>query len=140
MLGLSFLSMYAVIFFNVASFDHIYLSTTRLYMTLLMISPMALIMLGLMWNMYGDTRVNWGILLGSIFVFIFSFWGLRTQTPIGDVQYMRAMIPHHSSAILTSEQANLENPEVQQLAREIIEAQKEEIAEMKQLLQELKRK
>jgi len=47
------------------------------------------------------------------------------------------MIPHHSSAILTSENANIKDPEVRKLADGIIEAQKREIAEMKVLIKKL---
>ncbi len=61
----------------------------------------------------------------------------RTQTPIGDVQYMKAMIPHHSSAILTSRNANITDPEVKKLAEDIIKAQEKEIAEMKAMLDRL---
>jgi len=44
---------------------------------------------------------------------------------------MRAMIPHHSMAILTSERADLSDPRVRALAEAIIEAQRREIEEMK---------
>ena len=47
------------------------------------------------------------------------------------------MIPHHSIAILTSENASLTDPEVKQLAMRIIEAQRQEIAEMQALLERL---
>ena len=65
---------------------------------------------------------------------------VRTQRPIvGDTLWMKAMIPHHSSAILTSENANIKDPEVRKLADGIIEAQKREIAEMKALIQKLRK-
>ena len=57
---------------------------------------------------------------------------LRNQTGISFVQWMRGMIPHHSSAIMTSQHADLKDPKAQKLAEGIIEAQKREIAEMKQ--------
>jgi uncharacterized protein (DUF305 family) len=52
---------------------------------------------------------------------------------------MKAMIPHHSIAILTSERAELSDPRVRQLADEIIEAQRREIDEMKTLIADLER-
>ncbi|WP_367183435.1 DUF305 domain-containing protein [Sporosarcina sp.] len=52
---------------------------------------------------------------------------------------MKAMIPHHSIAILTSERANITDPRVRDLADGIIEAQKREIKEMKQLIKDLER-
>lgn len=130
MLIISFIIMYSIMFFNVSALDHIYLSLTRLYMALLMVSSMALLMFALMKHMYKDKKKNTLIIGSSIGVLVLSFILLRTQTPIGDVQYMKAMIPHHSSAILTSEKANIQDPEVRKLADDIIKAQKKEIAEM----------
>jgi hypothetical protein len=134
MQGISFVIMYAVMFMNVSSIDHIYLSITRTYMTLLMITPMALMMLIFMNKMYKNVKLNMIVSVLSISIFVFSFLGLRLQWFISDDQYMKAMIPHHSSAILTSEQANIFEPEVKKLSEEIIEAQIKEITEMENLL------
>lgn len=139
MLAVSFVIMYAVMFFNVDSTDHIYLSLTRLYMTLLMISPMALVMMAFMQHMYKNKTANALIITLSISVFIAVFAFLRNQTLVGDIQYMKAMIPHHSSAILTSQEATFTDPEVKKLADEIIKAQEEEIAEMKKMLDRLQK-
>jgi uncharacterized protein (DUF305 family) len=128
--------MYGVMFLNVASLDHIYLSMTRLYMTLLMISPMALIMLVFMRKMYTNKKINLFIACTSIAVFTLSLTLLRTQTFISDKEYMKAMIPHHSSAILTSTQSDLKDPEVKQLSADIIRAQEKEISMMKKMLKE----
>ena len=137
MLLCSFVIMYAVMFLNVESTEHIYLSNTRFYMTLLMIAPMALLKLLFMGDMYKNKKWNMGIAIVSIGVFITALTLLRKQTFIADEQYMQAMIPHHSSAIMTSEAAHLKHPEVQKLAQKIIAAQKREIAEMKRLLKEV---
>ncbi|MBS7565676.1 DUF305 domain-containing protein [Mucilaginibacter sp. SMC90] len=134
MLTLSFIIMYAVMYLNVYEADHIYLNLTRFYMTLLMICPMALLMLGLMRMMYQNKKLNRIITITSIAVFGLALAAVRTQTPIGDVQYMRGMIPHHSIAIMTSENANLKDPEVKKLSQGIIQAQEKEIAEMKRIL------
>jgi len=108
-------------------------------MTTLMVAPMALIMLGFMLSMYTNTRANRLIIGGSIAVFVVVLMLLRTQTFVSDEQYMQAMIPHHSSAILVSSEANLKGPEVQKLARDIIEAQEREIAQMKAILARMKK-
>ncbi len=139
MLAVSFCIMYAVMFLNVSELDHIYISTTRLYMTLLMVSPMALLMLAMMGGMYQDKKLNAIIIVVSISVFISAFAFLRNQTFVGDVQYMKAMIPHHSSAIMTSENAGIQDPELRQLADDIIVAQKKEIAQMKAMLDRLEK-
>ncbi len=136
MLAISFVIMYSVMFLNVAEFDHVYLSVTRVYMTILMVAPMAIVMLLMMGGMYKNKKLNVGILAGSVLVFVVTLVFLREQTFIGDRQYMKAMIPHHSSAILTSENAAISNAETQKLAAEIIEAQEKEIKLMKQLLGE----
>lgn len=108
-------------------------------MTLLMISAMAVVMMLMMGKMYKNKRLNLGIIAGGVLVFILLLAGLRSQTPIGDVQYMKAMIPHHSSAILTSERANIEDPEVKKLAEDIIKAQRKEIAEMEAAIDRLEK-
>lgn len=133
----SFVLMYGIMFLNVFELDHVMLSTTRTYMTLLMVAPMAISMLLFMWKMYENVKVNYIIIATSTLVFIGSLWGLRTQTPIDDIAWMKAMIPHHSSAILTSTNANFEDAEVQKLANEIIKAQENEIAEMKTMIKRL---
>lgn len=137
MLAVSFVIMYSVMFLNVDSTDHIYLSLNRLYMTLLMVSPMALLMLAFMGDMYKNRKVNTAITVGSIAVLVVVFALLRNQTFVGDIQYMKAMIPHHSSAILTSQNASISDPEVRKLADEIIKAQEKEIAQMKAMIHRL---
>ena len=137
MLGISFIIMYLVMFLNMAEASHFQLNVNRAYMAILMVAPMAVIMLLLMGHMYPDKGRNAAILIGSAVVFALALWALRTQVGIGDVQYMKAMIPHHSSAILTSEQASISDPEVRQLADEIIKAQEEEIAQMKRIIERM---
>ncbi len=134
MMVISFVIMYAVMFLNVDEANHIYLSTTRTYMALMMVSPMAIVMMLMMGKMYPDKKINTGIIVAAIVLFSLVLTGLRTQTPIGDVQYMKAMIPHHSSAIMVSNHANIQDPEVKKLAEGIIASQKKEIAEMKAIL------
>ncbi len=133
----SFVIMYAVMFLNVDVFDHVMLSTTRTYMTILMIAPMAITMMLFMWGMYENKTWNYAITGTAAVVFVLTLAGLRTQTPIGDVQYMKAMIPHHSSAIMVSQEATFSDPEVEKLAKEILEAQKREIAQMKKIIYRL---
>lgn len=136
---ISFVIMYLVMFLNVESTDHIYLSATRFYMASLMVSPMALIMILMMEMMYKNKNLNRIIVFVSIAVFVIALVGLRKQLVVSDEQYMKAMIPHHSSAIMTSKNANLQDPEVQKLAESIIKAQEEEIAKMKAALERLEK-
>ena len=137
MLTTSFVVMYAVMFANVDVTEHIMLSPTRTYMTILMVAPMAIIMLLYMWKMYKNKTANYLIIGVSVLLTAGTYHFLRQQIPIGDVAWMKAMIPHHSSAIMVSEKADLDDPEARALAKDIIEAQKEEIARMKAMIQRL---
>ena len=121
---ISFIIMYVIMFLNIMELNHFYISITRIYMALLMVSIMAVVMMLMMGKMYPNKKMNTGIIIAGIAVFIITLVGLRTQTPVGDIQYMKAMIPHHSSAILTSSNADIKDPEVRMLADGIIEAQK----------------
>ncbi len=132
MLGLMYLTTYQL--------DHVFFSETRTYMALVMGATMAVIMLLFMLGMYKDWRVNSAILVGSVLVFGVSLWLVRSQATVEDVSWMKAMIPHHSIAILTSERANIADPRVRKLADEIIAAQKREIDEMKALIADIESK
>lgn len=137
MMAVSFVIMYGVMFLNADVFDHVMLSTTRTYMTILMIAPMAISMMLFMWGMYENKKTNYIIIASALVIFVSTLTMLRNQTMIADVQWMKAMIPHHSSAIMVSQKAHLKDPEAQQLALDIIEAQKREIAQMKAMLERL---
>lgn len=137
MMFISFLIMYIVMFLNMDKLSHYHTSITRIYMAILMVAPMAIVMLAMMGKMYPSKKANMGIMLTAGVIFVVVLIGLRTQTPIGDVQYMKAMIPHHSSAILNSKKANLKDPEVIRLSKEIISSQEREIAEMERFLNRL---
>lgn len=137
MLTASFITMYVVMYLHTYETGHVFFSATRLYMTVLMICPMALIMLGFMHKMYENRKINAVIVVAFIAVFSISLVFVRSQTFIGDVHYMKGMIPHHSIAILTSKRAKITDPEVRELADNIIKAQEEEIAQMKELIKRL---
>jgi type II secretory pathway predicted ATPase ExeA len=129
--------MFGLMYLNTYQFDHIAFSQTRAWMALLMGSVMAAVMLLFMWGMYKNRTAKLFILALAALVFAGSLWLTRSQTTVSDADYMRAMIPHHSIAILTSTQASIRDPRVRALADQIIEAQVKEIAEMKQLIAEL---
>ncbi|MEP0711810.1 DUF305 domain-containing protein [Algoriphagus sp.] len=139
MMAVSFVIMYGVMFLNADVFEHVMLSTTRTYMTILMIAPMAISMMLFMWEMYENKKANYIILASAVIIFIGTLTMLRNQTMIADVQWMKAMIPHHSSAIMVSQKAHLQDPEAQKLAQDIIEAQKKEIAQMEAMIKRLQK-
>ncbi len=129
--------MFGVMYLNTYVFEHVLWSETRFWMTFVMGAVMAVVMLAFMLNMYKNRMINIAIFAGSIIVFSLSLWLVRSQSTIGDAEYMKAMIPHHSIAIMTSERAQISDPRVRKLADEIIESQRREIAEMKYLIEDL---
>nr|WP_136251530.1 DUF305 domain-containing protein [Ningiella ruwaisensis] len=139
MIFTSTMAMLLMMYFNTYAFDHIFFSETRFYMAIYMGSIMAIIMLLFMLNMYENKAKNWTILLGSGLVFLVSLFLVRSQSTIADEAWMKAMIPHHSIAILTSERANISDKRVLKLANEIIAAQEREIKEMKWLLDDIEK-
>jgi uncharacterized protein (DUF305 family) len=140
MIATSTVVMFGLMFLNVYQADHVHFSQTRAYMALLMGAAMALVMLGFMRGMYENKRANLGILAGAVALFGVSLWLVRSQATVHDVAWMKAMIPHHSIAILTSERAHLSDPRARRLADRIIETQRKEIAEMEALIEDLERR
>lgn len=137
MIAASTVVMFGLMYLNTYALEHVRFSQTRAWMALLMGASMAVVMLGFMWSMYRGTKVKLAILAGAAVVFALSLWLVRGQQTVGDVSYMKAMIPHHSIAIMTSERAHIRDPRVRRLADQIIEAQVREIAEMERLIADL---
>jgi hypothetical protein len=137
MIATSTVVMFVLTYTNVFDVAHIHFSQERLYMAILMGAAMAIVMLGWMWKMHPDGRVNVGIIAGALAVGAVAILFSQTQAFVYDGNYMRAMIPHHSIAILTSERAGIKDVRVRTLADAIIEAQRREIAEMEWLLRDI---
>lgn len=133
----SFIVMYLIMFLNMNAPADYFTSITRVYMALLMVAPMSIIMIMMMGKMYPDKKINRLIVKVSLLVFVTSFIALRYQLAVNDSQYLKAMIPHHSSAIMTSVHADLKDPEVRRLADSIIRSQQQEIDQMNAILQRL---
>ena len=83
--------------------------------------------------------------MGSISIFYYLFFGLllvifvylyRNQVAIDDKLYLEVMIEHHSMGIFTSEEIlkKTNDYNVAKLAKNIIQTQKDEIQEMKKLI------
>jgi peptidoglycan/LPS O-acetylase OafA/YrhL len=132
--------MFCLMYLNTYQPSHVWFSQTRLFMTFIMAGSMALVMLFFMRDMYKDKRANVAIVLGGMALMGLGVGLVRSQATVGDVAWMKAMIPHHSIAILTSERANITDPRVRSLADEIIEAQQREISEMERLIDDLRQR
>lgn len=137
MITTSTVVMLPLMYLNTYAADHVFFSETRTYMALVMGAAMALIMLAFMRGMLTNPRFNAVVVVAAIAVFGAALWLVRSQASVDQVSYMKAMIPHHSIAILTSERAHISDPRVRRLADDIIETQRREIAEMKSLISEL---
>ena len=137
MIATSTVAMFVLMYFNTYEWDHVQWSETRFYMAFMMSSTMVVIMLLFMLGMYKSKVVNAVILGTAVVVFASTLWLVRSQTTVQDTSYMRAMIPHHSVAILTSERSELTDLRVLELADEIILAQRREIAEMEWLIDDI---
>ncbi len=137
MIATSTIIMYGLMYLNTWDSSHVWFSQTRMWMALYMGAAMAVVMLAFMLSMYTNRKANIAILVGSVIAFSAGLYLVRSQDTVGDVAWMKAMIPHHSIAIMTSTRANISDPRVRDLADEIIEAQKREIAEMEALIADL---
>ena len=131
---INFVIMYLVMYTMIATLDHFFINLNNVYMTLMMVAPMTVIMLVSMGSMFGSPRINLALIAVSVAVFVASFVGMRTQAAVGDAEFLRSMIPHHSGAILMCEQASLSNPEIIKLCSGIVQAQEREINQMKAIL------
>jgi hypothetical protein len=138
-LALDFLVMYLVMYTMIASLDDFYLNLNTVYMTLMMVTPMAIVMLIAMRSMFPSARISLAIGGAAAVIFVPSFLGVRLQAPVGDAEFLRSMIPHHSAAILMCREADLTDPEILTPCTQIVESQQREIDQMKVILERLGR-
>lgn len=137
MVGLSFLAMYIFMYSMVNSLPNVYNNINQVYMAGVMAAPMAIIEILVMRSMYKNKKLNAAILLVSIAAFAFFWNGIRNQIGVGDSQFVRSMIPHHSGAILMCNEAKIKDVELHDLCQSIIRDQQKEIDQMKQILSRL---
>lgn len=137
MIATSTIVMFCLMYLNTYAVEHVFWSETRAWMALLMGSAMAVIMLAFMLGAHRNRTLNLAIFAAATAIFAAALWLVRSQVTVGDVDYMKAMIPHHSIAIMTSRRAHISDPRVRKLADQIIESQEREIAEMKYLVADI---
>jgi uncharacterized protein (DUF305 family) len=139
MVILSFISMYILMYAMVNTIGNVYNNFNQFYMAGLMTAPMVVIELAVMRAMYQDKRRNALIIAASVIAALVFFMLIRQQTAISDKQFLRSMIPHHAGAILMCEQAPIDDPEINELCKNIISSQQAEIDQMKAKLRQLER-
>ncbi len=139
MIAVSTLVMFPLMYQLVYTPDHATFSLTRLVSSVVMGCVMSVIMLAFMWRMYAGRTIKLVVLIGSIVIGVGVLAINRQQSLIGDVDFMKSMIPHHSIAINNARKADIRDPRVRKLADGIIRAQVKEIAEMKLLVADIER-
>lgn len=136
-LSINAVLMFFITYAMIDTIDHFYANINRGYMALMMVAPMAMVMLFVMRGMYQNAKLKAILYIVFAGMFIVSFALARSQTPVDNTQFLRSMIPHHSSAILMCEQSSITDPEIIELCGEIVQTQKDEIAQMKAILERL---
>lgn len=136
-LSINAVLMFFITYAMIDTIDHFYANINRGYMALMMVAPMAMVMLFVMRGMYQNAKLNAILYIVFAGMFIVSFALARSQTPVDNTQFLRSMIPHHSSAIVMCEQSSITDPEIIELCGEIVQTQKDEIAQMKAILERL---
>jgi uncharacterized protein (DUF305 family) len=134
---LSFISMYILMYSMVNTWDNVFNNVNQVYMAATMTAPMVVFELLLMGSMYRNKLLNAAIIAGSVIGLIVFFMFIRQQTAVQDEQFIRSMIPHHSGAILMCEEATLQDAELATLCDSIIQAQQEEIDQMKAIMERM---
>lgn len=134
---LSFIAMYILMYAMVDEFSSVYPNLNQAYMAALMTAPMVIIEIAVMSGMYKSTALNIAIVAASLVLGIGAFAFIRQQTAVGDVQFLKSMIPHHSGAVLMCREASITDEQINKLCSNIVESQLAEIAEMKTRLAEL---
>jgi uncharacterized protein (DUF305 family) len=139
MIATSMVVMHVLMYVNSADvLGHARISEMRILMTVMMGASMTVVMLAYMLHMYTRTLANVAIFVGAVVVFAMAVFLIRSQVTVTDADYMQGMIPHHSIAILTSENARIEDVRVRALADAIIDAQEREIREMEWLIDDIR--
>jgi malate/lactate dehydrogenase len=133
---LSFIAMYGLMYAMVDSFANVYNNFNQAYMAAIMAAPMVIIELIVMGSMYKNKKLNAIIMGVSALALVIFFIFIREQTAISNKQFLRSMIPHHGGALLMCEKAPIQDPEIKELCRKIIQSQQEEITQMKRMLEE----
>ena len=126
--------MYLVMFTMIWSLGDFFNNLNMVYMALTMAAPMGVLMLLTMPGMFPNKKLNLAIHAGLALVFVLALAGVRQQSLIGDRQFVRSMIPHHSGAVLMCREAKVTDPEIRSLCQGIISSQTQEIDQMKAIL------
>ena len=130
-----FVAMYLLMFTMIDSGGDFFQNLNMAYMAGSMTAAMVVIELIVMSVMYKNAKLR-NLLIGvSAVLLVVTVLCTRYQTGIGDVGFLRSMIPHHSGAILMCREAAITDPELVKLCGEITESQRREIDQMNRILE-----
>jgi uncharacterized protein (DUF305 family) len=132
-----FAVMYFVMYAMIATLDHFHFNLNTAYMALMMVAPMTIVMVVAMRSMFPSRRIKIAICAGAALAFVASFAAMRTQAAVGNKEFLRSMIPHHSGAILMCGEASIDDPEILSLCDRIVRSQQAEIQQMEAILERL---
>lgn len=138
-IGINLFIMFALTYAGVYRFSDVFVNLNRFYMAVLMAAPMVIMMLFFMSKMFENKRLNILLYVLSGVIFIATFAAIQRQVLVGEKQFLRSMIPHHSIAIKTCEYADIQDKEIQELCGEIVQAQEEEINQMRNIMERMER-
>lgn len=139
MIALSSAIMFVLMYQLVYRWDDATFSLNRLVASLAMGCVMTVVMLGFMWGMYRGQRTKVVVVVVAAVLGVVLLAVNRQQALVGDLAFMRAMIPHHSIAINNARKARISDPRVRALADAIIASQTREIREMQLLIEDIER-
>lgn len=137
MVGLHFVAMYVLMYAMTSALQDVYHNVNQVYMAGLMTASMVAIEVPVMRAMYASRPLNAAFVGGSLLALVACYLFIRQQTAVGDRQFLRSMIPHHSSAILMCEEASLRDQEISALCGSIVRGQQAEIDQMRAILRRL---
>jgi uncharacterized protein (DUF305 family) len=136
-ISINVIVMFLLTYVMIDDISHLQVNINSVYMALMMAAPMVVVMLVVMRSMFENRKLNHALHASAVGVFLLLLLLVRTQTPVGNEQFLRSMIPHHSGAIVMCERATITDPEISALCDEIVRAQEEEIDRMNEILARL---
>ncbi len=131
---ISLIVMWVLSMTMIDQWGHFYFNMSNLWIAIVMVAAMGLIMMVSMRSMFENKRLNIALYTGFVVLFAVSVLGARSAALVGDEQFLKSMIPHHSRAILMCQESSITDPEIEELCVQIIESQQEEIVEMERIL------
>lgn len=134
MTAVSFVAMYLLMYTMIDGLSDFYLNLNQIYMAGTMTAAMVAIELIVMGAMYKNAIIRNAIIAASVLLTILLVLAIRFQVGIGNTQFLRSMIPHHSGAILMCDNEKITDTEIKALCKTISKGQREEIDQMNAIL------